>query len=204
MPRSGNALFPIISVLVLLPFGLFALGFGVLGIFADPEIWPLCSVLALGGLMMLAGMVQSLVRWRRAYRREEEEYAAMTAVVRARTADPAARLPRTVLAHWTYPWDHPETYPTYADTPASNVVISPAAILMNDQYQVIQDHHFRFSFARIEEYTRPKLLVIGIEWPTRYGRMSHEYRIPIPTDREDEAHKVAGALARKYGTLPPM
>jgi hypothetical protein len=193
MPRSGNFLFPLVN-LILLPFGLFALGFGLLGLFADPEARVIFAVVVLAGVLILVGMVQGLVRWRRAYRREEEEAAALAAVARARAADPTARLPRTVLAHWTYPWS--------TATPAGDVVISPTAILMNDHYQVIQDHHFRFRSAHVVDDVRPKLLVIGIEWPTRYGMMRDDYRIPIPDCREDQARKVASALARQH--VKPM
>ncbi|MFL5385745.1 MAG: hypothetical protein ACJ8GN_24790 [Longimicrobiaceae bacterium] len=79
-------------------------------------------------------------------------------------------------------------------TPRGEVVISPTAILMNGSYQVIQDHHFRFRAARVIEGERPAILEIGIEWPTRSGTATEEYRIPIPAGREDEARAIAQEL----------
>jgi hypothetical protein len=79
-------------------------------------------------------------------------------------------------------------------TPRGEVVISPTAILMNGSYQVIQDHHFRFRAARVIEGERPQILEIGIEWPTRSGMATEEYRIPIPAGREDEARAIAHEL----------
>lgn len=81
-------------------------------------------------------------------------------------------------------------------TPRGEVVISPTAILMNGSYQVIQDHHFRFRSAQVQENVQPKLLVIGIEWPTRSGVVTEDYRIPIPAGREAEAHYVARELEK--------
>lgn len=84
-------------------------------------------------------------------------------------------------------------------TPRGEVVISPTAILMNGNYQVIQDHHFRFRSAHVQEDVQPKLLVIGIEWPTRGGVVTEDYRIPIPAGREGEAHGVVRALEALRG-----
>lgn len=81
-------------------------------------------------------------------------------------------------------------------TPRGEVVISPTAILMNGSYKVIQDHHFRFRSAHVQEDVQPKLLVIGIEWPTRGGVVTEDYRIPIPAGREAEAHGVARELEK--------
>jgi len=79
-------------------------------------------------------------------------------------------------------------------TPRGEVVISPTALLMNGTYQVIQDHHFRFRSARVIEDERPQILEIGIEWPTRSGTATEEYRIPIPAGREEEARAIAHEL----------
>lgn len=87
--------------------------------------------------------------------------------------------------------------------PRGEVVISPTAILMNGTYQVIQDHHFRFRSAQVLEEVEPKLLVIGIEWPTRSGVVTEEYRIPIPAGRDVEAHAVAAELGRLNGIGDP-
>jgi hypothetical protein len=86
-------------------------------------------------------------------------------------------------------------------TPRGEVVITPTAILMNGSYQVIQDHHFRFRSARVIEDERPPILEIGIEWPTRSGRATEEYRIPIPAGREDEARAIAHEFNTGYAVL---
>lgn len=87
---------------------------------------------------------------------------------------------------------------TNVATPRGEVVISPTALLMNGTYQVIQDHHFRFRSAHVQEDVQPKLLVIGIEWPTRSGVVTEDYRIPIPAGREGEAYAVAEELAKLH------
>ena len=103
MPRSGNSVFPVIN-LVLLPFALFGVFLGALVLAAGGggEIWWAFVGIIVGGLMMLGGAISNLVRWRRAARLEEAAAASMAAAARAHSADPAAPLPRPVLAHWRY------------------------------------------------------------------------------------------------------
>jgi hypothetical protein len=86
-------------------------------------------------------------------------------------------------------------------TPRGEVVITPTAVLMNGRYQVIQDHHFRFRAARVSDGERPPILEIAIEWPTRSGTASDEYRIPIPAGREEEARAIARELNEGYAAL---
>ena len=86
-------------------------------------------------------------------------------------------------------------------TPRGEVVITPTAVLMNGRYEVLQDHHFRFLGARILEDERPRILLLTIDWPTRSGRVSDTYRIPIPAGREHEARAVARELVAGYGIL---
>jgi hypothetical protein len=86
-------------------------------------------------------------------------------------------------------------------TPRGEVVITPTAVLMNGRYQVIQDHHFRFRGARILEDERPRILELSVDWPTRSGRVSDTYRIPIPPGREHEARAVAQDLVAGYAVL---
>jgi hypothetical protein len=86
-------------------------------------------------------------------------------------------------------------------TPCGEVVITPTAVLMNGRYGVLQDHHFRFLGARILEDERPQILLLTIDWPTRSGRVSDTYRIPIPAGREDEARVVAQELTAGYAAL---
>jgi hypothetical protein len=83
-------------------------------------------------------------------------------------------------------------------TPRGEVVITPTAVLMNGRYQVLQDHHFRFRGARILEDERPRILELSVDWPTRAGRVSDSYRIPIPAGREDEARAVARELTAAH------
>jgi hypothetical protein len=86
-------------------------------------------------------------------------------------------------------------------TSRGEVVITPTAVLMNGRYEVLHDHHFRFLGAHILEDEQPRILALSVDWPTRSGRVSETYRIPIPAGREDEARKVAQELVEGYAAL---
>ena len=78
--------------------------------------------------------------------------------------------------------------------PTGDVVIGTNAVLMNRRYDVIHDRRVRFGGARVLETERPAILEVRIMVPGRYRRVAEEYRIPIPTGREEEARAVAREL----------
>jgi hypothetical protein len=83
--------------------------------------------------------------------------------------------------------------------PTGDVVIGTTAILVNRRYEVVHDRRVRFGGARVLEGARPAVLEVTIMVPGKYRRVAEEYRIPIPSGREDEARSVAAALASAHG-----
>ena len=85
--------------------------------------------------------------------------------------------------------------------PAGEVIIAPNAILLNGRYEVLQDHHFRFGGVRYVETERPPILEFTVTWPTRGGRTNEQYRVPVPTGREDEARALVDTFRRIHAEV---
>jgi len=290
MPKSSNPLNLAVAALLAV-MAVPCMILGVVGLFTAGEIAWVFGLLAAGGAMMIAGAIQSVIRWRKAVAEEEATTYAMIQAINAsraaeesRTFQPSeaspgvlpdaapfiasagasavgsaaarGRMPEPVLAHWTY---EPAEWAAYAQReaayrtreaigvgagvaalgtlfvgltegdwglgfaisaavggiiglgrwgmarsarasnlagPSGEVIIAPNAILLNGRYEVLQDHHFHFGGVRYVEDERPPLLEFTVTWKTGNGPTNEQYRVPVPSGREDEAHALVDTFRR--------